>query len=51
MTFYINDLCSIAIYTNGTTLYSKFDQASALWQQLKLDSELESDLTRHYELG
>ena len=26
------------------TLYSKWDQASDLWQQLELDSELESDL-------
>ena len=33
---YINDLpgdviCNIAIYTDDTTLYSKFDQASDLW--------------------
>ena len=46
---YINDLpddvtCSIAIYANDTTLYSKCDQASDLWQQLELASELESDL-------
>ena len=46
---YINDLlddliCNIAIYTDGTTLYSKCDQASDLWQQLELASELESDL-------
>ena len=27
-----------------TTLYSKCDQASDLWQQLELASELESDL-------
>ena len=27
-----------------TTLYSKYDQASDLWQQLELASELESDL-------
>ena len=45
----INDLpddvlCNIAIYTNDTTLYSKCDQASDLWQQLELASELESDL-------
>ena len=32
------------IYADGTTLYSKCDQASDLWQQLKLASELESDL-------
>ena len=46
---YINDLpddivCNIAIYADGTTLYSKCDQASNLWQQLELASELESDL-------
>ena len=46
---YINDLpddviCNIAIYADDTTLYSKFDQASNLWQQLELASELESDL-------
>ena len=36
---YINDLsdnvvCDIAIYADDTTLYSKCDQASDLWQQL-----------------
>ena len=36
---YINDLtddviCDIAIYGDNTTLYSKFDQASDLWQLL-----------------
>ena len=46
---YINDLpdnliCNIAIYADDTTLYSKCDQASDLWQQLGLASELESDL-------
>ena len=46
---YINDLpddviCDIVIYADDTTLYSKCDQASDLWQQLKLASELESDL-------
>ena len=46
---YINDLpddgiCSIAIYADDTTLYSECDQASDLWQQLQLASELESDL-------
>ena len=46
---YINDLpddftCNIAIYADDTTLYSKCDQASVLWQQLELASELESDL-------
>ena len=46
---YINDLpddviCDIAIYTDGTTFSSKCDQASDLWQQLELSSELESGL-------
>ena len=46
---YINDLpddviCNIAIYADDTTLYSNCDQASDLWQQLELSSELESDL-------
>ena len=36
--------CDIAIYADDTTLYSKCDQASDLWQQLELASELESDL-------
>ena len=46
---YINDLpddviCNIVIYADDTTLYPKCDQASDLWQQLELSSELESDL-------
>ena len=46
---YINDLpddviCDITIYADDTTLYSKCDRASHLWQQLELASELESDL-------
>ena len=46
---YINDLpddviCNVAIYADDTTLYSKCNQASDLWQQLELASELESDL-------
>ena len=32
------------IYADKTTLYSKCDQTSDLWQQLELASELESDL-------
>ena len=40
---YINDLaddisCDIAIYADDTTLYSKCDQASDMWQQLELVS-------------
>ena len=37
-------MCNIAIYADDTTLYSKCDQASDLWQQLELDSGPESDL-------
>ena len=37
-------ICNIAIYADNTTLYSKCDQASHLWQQLELAFELESDL-------
>ena len=39
-----DDICNIAIYAGDTTLYSKYDQASDLWQQLELASELKSDL-------
>ena len=45
---YVNELpddviCNIAICADDTTLYSKFDQASDLGQQLELAFELESD--------
>ena len=36
--------CNIDIYADDTTLYSKYNQASDVWQQLELASELESDL-------
>ena len=53
---YINDLsdnviCNIAIYADNTTLYCKCDQASDLWQQLELASELESDLQDNVNWG
>ena len=46
---YINNLpddviCNIVICDDDTTLYSKCDQASDVWQQLELTAELESDL-------
>ena len=46
---YINDLsddaiCTIAICADGTTLHFKCEQASDLWQQLEMATELESDL-------
>ena len=40
----VDVICNIAIHADDTTLYSKCDQASDLWQQLELASELESDL-------
>ena len=53
---YINELpdrvtCNTAIYADDTTLYSKCDQAFDLWQQLELDSELESDLRDTMDWG
>ena len=53
---YINDLpddviCNIAIYADDTTLYSKCHQASDLWQQLELASEIESDLRDSVDWG
>ena len=53
---HINDLpdnviCNIAIFADDTTLYSKCDQASDLWQQLELASELESDLRDTVDWG
>ena len=53
---YINDLrddviCDIAIYADDTTLCSKCDWASNLWQQLELASELESDLRHTVDWG
>ena len=52
----INDLpddviCNIAISANDTTLYSKCDQTSDLWQQLELASEPESDLQDTMDWG
>ena len=53
---YINDLpddviCDIAVYADDTTLYSKCDQASDLWQELELASEIESDLQNTGDWG
>ena len=39
-------ICNIAISAGDTTLYSKCDQASNIWQQLELAFELEFDLRR-----
>ena len=51
---YINDLpdnvaCNITVCADDNTLYAKCDQASDLWQQLELASELESDLRDNVE--
>ena len=53
---YINDLpddviCDIAIYVDDTSLYSRCDWTSDLWQQLELASELESDLRDTVDWG
>ena len=53
---YINDLpddviCNNAISADDTSFYSKCDQASDLWQQLELASELESDLRDAVDWG
>ena len=53
---YINNLPddvigNIAICADDITLYSKCDQASDLWQQLELASELESDLRDTVDWG
>ena len=37
--FSLDVICDITIYANDTTLYSKCDQSSDLWQQLELASE------------
>ena len=44
-------ICDIPIYADDTTLYSKCDQASNLWQQLELVSEFESDLRDTVDWG
>ena len=46
---YINDdtgdvIYNIVNYAHDTTLYSRCDRTSDLWQQLELVSELEPDL-------
>ena len=53
---YINGLpddviCGIAIDADDTTLYSKCDRASDLWQQLELASELEPGLRDMVDWG
>ena len=52
----INDLpddviCNIDIYADDTSLYSRCNQASDMWQQLELAFELESDLRDTVDWG
>ena len=44
-------ICNIVIYADDNTFFSKCDQASYLWQQLALASELESDLRDTVDWG
>ena len=44
-------ICDIAICADDTTPYSKFEEASDLWQQLELASELKSDLRDAVDCG
>ena len=46
-----NVICNTAIDTDDTTLYSRCDQTSDLWQQLELASALESDLRDTVDRG
>ena len=52
---YINnlpdDVICLSIYADDTTLYSRCDQASDLWQELELASELESALIDTMDWG
>ena len=49
---YINDLPDYdTICADDTTLYSKYNQVTDLWQQLELASELESDLLNTVDRG
>ena len=53
---YVNDfsddvICNTVISADDTTLCSKCHQASDLWQQLELASELESDLRDTVDWG
>ena len=45
------NLLFATVYVDDTTLYSNCDQASDLWQQLELASELESDLRDTLDWG
>ena len=44
-------ISNITVYADDTTLCSKCDQASNLWQELELVSEFESDIQDTVDLG
>ena len=44
-------ICIITIYSDDTTLYSRCDQKSHLWPQLKFASALKSDLNNTMNWG
>ena len=46
-----NVICNIGTCASDTTLYSKCDQASDLWQQLEWASQFESDLRDNVDWG
>ena len=47
----ITVICNITIYADDTTFCSNRDQASDLWQQLELASELESNVQDTVDSG
>ena len=49
--FYDDVICNIAIFPDDASLHSKCDQASDLWQQFELASELECDLQDTVDWG
>ena len=49
--YYTLLICDIVIYADDSTLCSKCDQASDLWQQLELASELKSNLQDTMDWG
>lgn len=51
MTFLMVVSVIFAIFADDTTRYSKYDQASDLWQQLELASEIEYDVREPVDWG
>ena len=46
-----NVICNITVYADDTTLYFRYDQAADLQQQLRLVSELKSELQDTVDCG